>query len=154
MHTKNHENDNSKFIHKFRCNVEPVEASMQVCDLYVDYDMKQCKVALNLDGGFMIGTSNHERYQALDKQVTSHDTKPNYIKSEFIQAFSSKWPYLTYADLDNQHLIIINIYDFEIIHRIKIPGNPTSILKTFITATNDLIFVVQNEKNTESPKQI
>ena len=41
-------------------------------------------------------------------------------------------------------LIIINVFDTDIIHRVKIPGKPQSILKTFITNTNDLFFVVLN----------
>ena len=61
-----------------------------------------------------------------------------------MQAFSSKWPYITYADIVPGYLIIINMFDSDIIHRVKIPGNPRSILKTFITNTNDLFFVVLN----------
>ena len=51
---------------------------------------------------------------------------------------------MTYADFVTGFLIIINVFDTDIIHRVKIPGKPQSILKTFITNTNDLFFVVLN----------
>ena len=132
-------------------------------------DKQTCKISLSQNGGFFIGIANYElgqddkdkgqlqatatertlrTLQSVQKEEEANmkqnvkDLRTQYIQNEFMQAFSSKWPYITYAGMETEYLIIINVFDPDVIHRIKIPGKPVRILKTFITVTNDLFFLV------------
>ena len=84
-----------------------------------------------------------------DSKMRVVNVENQSIKKDFIQALSSKWPYITYEDMINGYLIIINVFDPDIIHRLKIPGNPIRVLKTFITRTNDLFFIVEEKDDKE-----
>ena len=65
-------------------------------------------------------------------------------------AFSINWPYVAFSGL-NSSLVILNAYNRKMVHRINLGNendrfNKTTILKTFITDTNDLFILVHSYK--------
>ena len=61
------------------------------------------------------------------------------------QALSMKWPYITYSGIDKRYLLIINLYQKNQIHRVRLPEENAIIIHTYITETNDLFVVVMTQ---------
>jgi len=65
-----------------------------------------------------------------------------YFNDNFapIQAFCTKWPYVTFSGLNKNFLMVLNAYEKDKIYRIELP-DPDNISHTYITENNDLFIM-------------
>lgn len=62
-------------------------------------------------------------------------------------AFSANWPYIAFSGMDD-HLVIINAFEQEVVHRVQVfdEKQDIDIAQTYISDTNDLFCLVYEDQ--------
>ena len=137
--------EESNFKVEFEYKIEP-----NIINIFDFQTLRQnddfiVRVATSRDDSFNLNIAKFKVGEDIDylKQGLSNCI---YSSDSFspMQAVSVKWPYLAYSGLNKEYLMLINMFDKDTIHRIKLQDEAL-VIQTYITETNDLFVMSQTK---------
>lgn len=83
------------------------------------------------DGGFFYGLASYN--QSNNDKLKKDNVEIKIDKSSMVQCFSFKWPYICFKSLIDNHLMIIDCNEPDLIHNVELPKRVDKFMDSFIT---------------------
>lgn len=133
--------EESNFRIQFDYKIEPNIIKILDFQTVKEDDQFCVRVATSRDESFNLNIAKFQLKEEEDFLSKVIENCVYYFDSSSpIQAISAKWPYFAYSGLSKEWLILVNMYEQNTFHRLKMQTGAL-VLQTYITETNDLFIM-------------